>query len=101
MRPAGSATPLPPDAVPDTGTDLFGASTAFPLAVTVAMPALVVEPAAMVRAAALRAKSPATAPIEATGMPASALRLGEMFLARDGFLIAAPEYNGSITPPLK
>ena len=39
--------------------------------------------------------------IEAAGMPASALRLKDVFLAHDGFLIAAPEYNGSIAPLLK
>ena len=58
----GSATLLPPAAVPDTVTDLFGASTSLPFAVTVTRPELVVAPAARVRAVAvLRVKSPATA----------------------------------------
>ena len=35
------------------------------------------------------------------GLPAGAARLKELFLAHDGFLIASPEYNGSISPLLK
>ena len=35
------------------------------------------------------------------GLPASALQLREIFLAHQGLLIAAPEYNSSITPLLK
>jgi NAD(P)H-dependent FMN reductase len=34
-------------------------------------------------------------------MPANALALKRLFHEHDGFLIACPEYNGSITPPLK
>jgi NAD(P)H-dependent FMN reductase len=36
----------------------------------------------------------------AEGLPPNARRLKELFLAHDGLLIAAPEYNGSITPLL-
>ena len=35
------------------------------------------------------------------GLPPGAARLKELFLAHDGFLIASPEYNGSISPFLK
>ena len=35
------------------------------------------------------------------GLPAGAARLKELFLAHDGFLVASPEYNGSISPFLK
>ena len=35
------------------------------------------------------------------GLPPGAARLKEPFLAHDGFLIASPEYNGSISPLLK
>ena len=35
------------------------------------------------------------------GLPANALKLRELFAAHDGLLIAAPEYNSSITPLLK
>lgn len=35
------------------------------------------------------------------GLPAHARRLKEIFLAHEGLLIAAPEYNSSITPLLK
>ena len=35
------------------------------------------------------------------GLPAGAARLKELFLAHDGFLVASPEYNGSISPLLK
>ena len=62
----GSSTLLPPAAVPETVTDLFGESTALPFAVTVTTPALVVAPTAIVRVVAvLRAKSAATAPAPA------------------------------------
>ena len=59
----GSATPLPPVAVPDTVTDLSGASVSLPFAVTVTEPVLAVDPAAMVRVVVPeRVKSAATAP---------------------------------------
>ena len=62
----GFDTLLPPAAVPDTVTDLLGESTSFPFAVTVTVPVLAVEPAAMVRVfAVLRSKSAATAPVPA------------------------------------
>ncbi len=35
------------------------------------------------------------------GIPENALKLGRLFAAHDGFLIATPEYNGSIPPLLK
>lgn len=35
------------------------------------------------------------------GLPANALKLKELMLASDGFLIAAPEYNSSISGALK
>lgn len=35
------------------------------------------------------------------GVPENALKLKELFIAHEGFLIAAPEYNGSIPPLLK
>lgn len=35
------------------------------------------------------------------GLPANALKLKELMLAHDGFLIAAPEYNSSISGVLK
>ena len=44
----GAATPLPPAAVADTVTDLFGASVSLFTAVIVTTPTLVVSPAAMV-----------------------------------------------------
>lgn len=37
----------------------------------------------------------------AEGLPPNARKLKEMFLAHEGLLIAAPEYNSSITPLLK
>jgi NAD(P)H-dependent FMN reductase len=37
----------------------------------------------------------------AHGLPANAVRLQDVFLANQGLLIAAPEYNSSITPLLK
>jgi chromate reductase, NAD(P)H dehydrogenase (quinone) len=35
------------------------------------------------------------------GIPESAMKLGRLFAAHDGLLIATPEYNGSIPPLLK
>ena len=35
------------------------------------------------------------------GMPENARKLKELMVAHDGFLIASPEYNSSITPVLK
>lgn len=35
------------------------------------------------------------------GMPANARKVKELMIAHDGFLIASPEYNSSITPLLK
>jgi NAD(P)H-dependent FMN reductase len=35
------------------------------------------------------------------GLPANAVKLKELFLKHDGLMIAAPEYNSSITPLLK
>ena len=58
----GDAIPLPPVNVAETVTDLSGASVASFLAVTVTVPVLVVEPAAIVSSVALdRLKSPAAA----------------------------------------
>ena len=58
----GADTPLPPETVPDTVTDLSATSTSLSFAVTVTEPALVVEPDAMVSVfAVLRSKSVATA----------------------------------------
>ncbi len=37
----------------------------------------------------------------AEGLPPNARKLKELFLAHEGLLIAAPEYNSSITPLLK
>jgi chromate reductase, NAD(P)H dehydrogenase (quinone) len=37
----------------------------------------------------------------ATGLPEAAVRLKQMFIEHDGFLISAPEYNSSITAALK
>ena len=55
---AGSDTPLPPAAVAETVTCLSGASTSLSAAVTVTVPVLVLEPAAMVRVVSvLRLKS--------------------------------------------
>ena len=62
----GAATPRPPEAVPETVTDLSGESTEFPFAVTVTVPVLVVSPAAIVNSSALdNVKSSATAPAPA------------------------------------
>ena len=58
--------PWPPVTVPETVTDLFGESTAFPFAVTVTVPVLVIEPAGIVSIfAVLRSKSAPTAPVPA------------------------------------
>ncbi len=38
---------------------------------------------------------------ESSGIPANAKKLKQLFLENDGLLIAAPEYNSSITPLLK
>lgn len=35
------------------------------------------------------------------GIPENAVKLKEMFIAHDGFIVACPEYNSSITPLLK
>ncbi|MBI2803402.1 MAG: NAD(P)H-dependent oxidoreductase [Planctomycetes bacterium] len=37
----------------------------------------------------------------ASGLPENALKLKQLFLAHDGLLLAAPEYNSSITAVLK
>lgn len=37
----------------------------------------------------------------AEGLPASALKLKDLFKAHDGFILSCPEYNSSITPLLK
>ncbi len=37
----------------------------------------------------------------AQGVPDNALKLKELFIAHEGFLIVSPEYNGSIPPLLK
>lgn len=39
--------------------------------------------------------------LEADGVPENAARLKELFVSHDALLIAAPEYNSSITPLLK
>ncbi|WP_295902015.1 NADPH-dependent FMN reductase [uncultured Bdellovibrio sp.] len=39
--------------------------------------------------------------IEAAGMPESVKSLGQMIQAADGLVIASPEYNASISSPLK
>ena len=49
----GAATPLPPEAAPETVTDLSGASTSLSFAVIVTVPVPVVAPAAMVNVFAL------------------------------------------------
>ena len=67
----GFAAPLPPAAVPDTVTDLFGESVSFPFAATVTVPVLAVAPAAMVRVVPERAKSAATAPAPAAAATAT------------------------------
>ena len=65
----GAATPRPPDAVPETVTDLSGESTEFPFAVTVTAPELVVSPGAIVNISALdNEKSAATAPVPAAAL---------------------------------
>ena len=66
VTPEGAATPLPPETVAETVTDLSGESTEFPFAVTVTVPVLVVSPDAIVNSSALdNVKSPATAPVPA------------------------------------
>ena len=58
----GSATPLPPEAVADTVTDLSGASTALSTALILTVRVLVVSPAAIVKVSfVLSVKSSATA----------------------------------------
>ena len=37
----------------------------------------------------------------ANGLPENALKLKDLFKAHDGFIVACPEYNSSITPLLK
>ena len=39
--------------------------------------------------------------LESEGTPETAFQLKELFIAHDGFLIASPEYNSSISPLLK
>lgn len=39
--------------------------------------------------------------VESAGVPENARKLKELFVAHDALLIAAPEYNSSITPLLK
>ena len=51
--PAGSATPLPPEAVPETLTSLFGSSTLLSTAAIVTVPQFDVFPAAIVSFVAL------------------------------------------------
>ena len=68
---AGFATPWPPAAVAETVTDLSAASTALSLPRTVTVPALVVDPAAIVSVVPVCVKSPATAPVEATAAVAT------------------------------
>ena len=66
VTPEGAATPLPPETVPETVTDLSGESTTFPFAVTVTVPVLVVSPDAIVNLSTLdNVKSPAAAPAPA------------------------------------
>ena len=50
VLPVGFPTPLPPEAVPETATDLFGSSSLLSTAVIVTAPVLVVAPAAIVNA---------------------------------------------------
>lgn len=38
---------------------------------------------------------------ESSGIPANAQKVKDLMVANDGFLIASPEYNSSITPLLK
>ena len=64
----GAAAPLPPAAVAVTRTWASGSSAGLSCAVTVTVPVLTVAPAAMVSFVVLdSAKSPATAPVDATG----------------------------------
>ena len=68
----GSVTPLPPDTVADTVTDLSGSSFALSFAVTVTTPVLAVSPAAMVSVAWLDSvKSPAPAFVPAVAATVS------------------------------
>ena len=61
----GLATPLPPDAVPETVTDMLPVVPASSTAVTVTVPVLTVEPAAMVSDVPDRVKSAAVARVPA------------------------------------
>ena len=53
VRPAGSATPLPPEAIPETLTSLSGSSMLLSTAAIVTVPQFAVFPAAIVSSVAL------------------------------------------------